>query len=76
MTIVLDVEENVARCECGGCPSYPGGGGLFCARGKSDTTPATRGCLCANCAIYKQYSLLGGYYCLEGACGACGEGPQ
>ena len=76
MTIVRDVQENAARCGCGSCPSYPGEDALFCARGKSATPPAMRGCVCADCAVFKQYDLLGGYYCIEGACGACGEGPQ
>jgi hypothetical protein len=76
MTIVRDVEENATRCACGGCPSYPGDGALFCARGKSPTKPATRGCVCTDCAVFNQYDLLGGYYCAEGPCGACGEGPQ
>ena len=76
MTIVRDVEDNAARCDCGGCPSYPGEGALFCARGKSATEIALRGCLCASCAVFKQFDLEGSYYCEEGACGACGEGPQ
>ena len=76
MTIVRDIQENTARCNCGKCPSYPGENALFCARGKSATRVAMQGCLCAGCEVYKQYDLEGSYYCEEGACGACGEGPQ
>ena len=76
MTIVRDVQENAARCNCGGCPTYPGEGALFCARGKSEPAPVMQGCRCEHCEVYKQYDLLGGYYCVEGPCGACGEGPQ
>lgn len=76
MTIVRDVEENVAKCICGGCPSYPGDNGLFCARGKSEAPPVLRGCACADCEVYKGLDLIGEYYCEEGPCGACGEGPQ
>lgn len=76
MTIVRDVDDNAARCDCGSCPSYPGEGALFCARGRSATEIALRGCLCASCAVFKQSDLEGSYYCEEGACGACGEGPQ
>lgn len=59
MTIVRDVQENAAHCGCGSCPSYPGEDALFCARGKSATTPARQGCVCAECAVFKQYDLLG-----------------
>ena len=76
MTMVPDTQENEARCDCGKCPSYPGEGALFCHRGKSDTKPVLQGCVCADRAVFKEYDLLGGYYCAEGACGACGEGPQ
>ncbi len=76
MTIVRDVPENTSRCECGNCPSYPGESGLFCSRGRSATEIALKGCLCASCAVYKQYDLEGSYYCEEGAHGAHGEGPQ
>jgi hypothetical protein len=76
MTMVRDVQENAARCECGSCPSYPGEGALFCARGKSAKEIVLLGCLCASCAVFKEYDLEGSYYCEEGTCGACGEGPQ
>jgi hypothetical protein len=76
MSKVADVPENMARCICGGCPSYPGEGALFCAKGKSAKETFRRGCVCADCAVFKHYDLLSGYYCADGACGACGEGPQ
>jgi len=76
MSIVVDTQENVERCGCPSCPSYPGDGGLFCARGKSSKDVAMRECVCEHCAVYQHYDLIGAYYCREGACGACGEGPQ
>ncbi len=73
MAKVPDTPENAARCICGGCPSYPGDGGFFCAKGKSNKEIQRRGCLCGNCANFMEYGLADGYYCADGA---AGEGPQ
>ena len=66
MAKVLDTPENMARCICGGCPSYPGEGGFFCAKGKSAKEIVKQGCLCAGCPVYKEYELDAGYYCVAG----------
>ena len=63
---VPDTPENMARCMCGGCPSYPGEGGFFCAKGKSSKEMTKRGCLCTGCPIFKDYELTGGYFCVAG----------
>lgn len=76
MSKPADVPENLARCICGGCPSYPGEGALFCATGSRAKEAARLDCVCADCAVFKQYDLLSASYCADGACGACGEGPQ
>lgn len=70
---VADVPENMARCICGGCPSYPGEAGFFCAKGKSAKEIARRSCVCGDCAIFKEYDLVSGYYCADGV---AGEEPQ
>ncbi len=69
MQKVPDTPENMARCLCGGCPSYPGEGGFFCAKGKSDLPVKQRGCLCGDCANFKEYGLQEGYYCINGIAG-------
>jgi hypothetical protein len=66
---VPDTPENMSRCICGGCPSYPGEGGFFCAKGKSGPSVRQRGCLCGDCANFKEYKLQDGYYCVGGAAG-------
>ncbi len=66
MAKVPNTPENKSRCICGGCPSYPGDGGFFCAVGKSDKEIRRRGCICGDCLNYKEYGLDGGYYCAEG----------
>lgn len=66
---VPDTPENMSRCLCGGCPSYPGAGGFYCAKGKSDPPASRRGCLCADCPNFKEFSLQDGYYCIGGAAG-------
>jgi len=73
MAKVPDTSENLSRCMCGGCPSYPGSGGLFCAKGKSDQAIARRGCICPDCQNFRQYGLADGYYCADGA---AGDGPK
>ncbi len=66
---VPDTPENMARCICGGCPSYPGDGGFFCAKGKSAQPVVKRGCICGDCANFKEYKLVDGYYCVTGVAG-------
>lgn len=63
---VPDTPENMARCICGGCPSYPGQGGFFCAKGKSGKEVAKKGCLCSGCAVFEEHELAGGYFCVAG----------
>ncbi|GAB4256305.1 MAG: hypothetical protein Kow00129_16900 [Thermoleophilia bacterium] len=67
MTPVPDTQENEAKCICADCPTYPGEGGLFCAKGASLAEINRRGCICGDCAVYQQNGLTGGYYCAEGA---------
>jgi len=66
---VPDTPGNMSRCLCGGCPSYPGAGGFYCAKGKSDAPVSRRGCLCGDCPNFKEFSLQDGYYCLGGVAG-------
>lgn len=73
MALVPDTEENMARCICGGCPTYPGTGGFFCAKGKSDQPAPKKGCVCGDCENFTEYGLQDGYYCWEGK---AGEGPR
>jgi hypothetical protein len=73
MRKVPDTPENMSRCLCGSCPSFPGEGGFFCAKGKSDKEIRKRGCQCADCENFREFSLQDGYYC---DAGAAGEGAQ
>jgi hypothetical protein len=45
--------------------------GVFCASGKSRFIEEKKECICANCQVYKENNLTGGYYCIMGA-----EGEQ
>jgi len=61
---VRDVEENVTRCNCPGCPSSPDDGTtLYCARGLSPMRVRTVGCICTSCPIYRSHGLRDGYFC-------------
>ncbi|OFW60288.1 MAG: hypothetical protein A2133_10010 [Actinobacteria bacterium RBG_16_64_13] len=73
MSKVPDTPENASRCICGGCPSFPAEGNVFCARGKSAKGIAKRGCICESCSLFGKYGLTDGYYC---AAGAAEEGPR
>lgn len=67
MAKVPDTPENMSRCICGTCPSFPGDGGFYCAKGKSANTVNRRGCLCSGCANFVDYDLKDGYFCAAGA---------
>ena len=69
MTKVPDTPENMARCICTDCPSFPSEGGFFCAKGKSAKDIRRRGCTCGDCQNYQEFDLTGSYYCAEGAAG-------
>ena len=69
MKKVAETPENMARCMCGGCPSFPGDGGFYCARAKSVNAVNKRGCVCVDCANFKEFDLKDGYYCVAGAAG-------
>jgi methylamine---glutamate N-methyltransferase subunit C len=73
MAKVPDTPENESRCICGDCPSFPGEGMFYCARGKSEKPVRKRGCICPDCAIFKDHGLQDGYYCADGA---AGDGPR
>ncbi|NLE73561.1 MAG: DUF2769 domain-containing protein [Actinobacteria bacterium] len=69
MSTVPDTPENMQRCICADCPSYPGEGGFYCAKGKSALPVTEVGCTCGDCAVFKDYGLQDGYYCVAGAAG-------
>jgi hypothetical protein len=73
MAKVPDTPENMARCLCGDCPSFPGEGGFYCAKGKSAKEIRRRGCVCPDCQNFKDFDLSDGYYCADGR---AGEGVQ
>ena len=76
MSKVDDTKENVEICKknCGTCPTHKANnlsdaspGVLFCARGKSDKEEITdEGCNCPQCAVFKEYNLSGGWFCIYG----------
>jgi len=67
MPAVPNTDEYMQRCICGGCPSYPGDGGFYCAKGESSNEVERKGCVCGDCENYKEFGLSKGYYCAEGA---------
>jgi hypothetical protein len=73
MAKVPDTSENAANCICGECPSFPGEGGFFCAKGKGAKDVRRRGCICTDCKNFREFDLADGYYCADGA---AGDGPQ
>ena len=66
MSQVPDTPENVARCICPECPSFPGEGILYCARGRSEKPVRERGCICPDCTNFKEFGLQDEYYCVGG----------
>jgi len=66
---VQDTNENSRKCICGDCPSYLEGKdeGFFCSMGKSSEQYGKKGCICGKCALWKDYGLSKGYFCINGA---------
>jgi len=69
MPYVPDSTEIEERCLCPRCPSFPKEGILYCARGKSLKPVTSSGCICGDCANFREYDLLTYFYCLSGPAG-------
>lgn len=57
--------HHLKACICKNCPSYSGGAGMFCSRGKGPGQGKTQGCLCETCELYRKFRLEGKYFCLH-----------
>jgi hypothetical protein len=56
--------HHLKACICKTCPSYPGGTGMFCARGGTvDGDRKRKSCLCETCELFKKFRLEGDYFC-------------
>jgi hypothetical protein len=64
---IADTEHNMKRCICGTCPSFPGDGGFYCAKGKSGKAVLRQDCVCADCVNFGQFRLSNEYYCAQGS---------
>ncbi|MGI5940284.1 MAG: DUF2769 domain-containing protein [Thermoleophilia bacterium] len=69
MAKVPDQSWNKAKCICAitDCPTYPGEGDFFCARGKAvGWKPERVGCKCVDCEVFKEFNPGDGYFCATG----------
>jgi hypothetical protein len=64
---VADNEENMKKCICPKCPSYPGESCLFCARGKSNKPIRKTECICIHCPLWLEKIRLACFFCFYGA---------
>lgn len=56
--------HHLKACLCKYCSVYPGGSGMFCARGSAVKAKEKKeGCLCETCELFKKFRLEGGYFC-------------
>lgn len=67
MPAVPAKDEYMQRCICGDCPSYPGDGALYCAKGRSANEVEREGCICGDCENFKDFGPSKRYYCAEGS---------
>lgn len=72
MAKVPDIQENLQKCICGGCPSYnqcmqDNMEGLYCAREKSSCEFDKNGCICGVCPLAPEFNLDKLFYCETGA---------
>lgn len=65
---VTNTDENSRKCICRDCPSYieDQDEGFFCSIGKSSEQYEKKGCICGKCALWDEYKLSSGYYCVIG----------
>jgi aldose sugar dehydrogenase len=70
MAQVANTPENFKKCICLGCPTYQADSclkgsmeKLFCAKGKSQCVPASKGCICGACPVWTENKLNAYYYC-------------
>lgn len=68
--------HHLKACVCKTCPSYPGGTGMFCARGNSEEARKKEGCLCETCELFKKFRLEGEYFCQPRERVEVFEGPR
>jgi len=66
---VSETPENLRKCICRSCASYPRGGDpiLYCARGKSQREVTKVTCTCPGCPVWHENDLVGLYFCVDGA---------
>jgi hypothetical protein len=57
--------HNLKACTCKNCPSYSGGAGMFCSRGKHLEQGKKQGCLCETCELFRKFRFEGEYFCLN-----------
>jgi hypothetical protein len=57
--------HHLKACICKFCPSYSGGAGMFCSRGKNQDQEKKEGCLCESCELFKKFRLEGDYFCSQ-----------
>jgi hypothetical protein len=57
--------HHLKACICKFCPSYSGGAGMFCSRGKNLNQRKKEGCLCEACELFKKFTLEGDYFCAQ-----------
>lgn len=57
--------HHLKACICKYCPSYPGGFGMFCSKGKSPAKGKNEGCLCESCELFRKLGFEGKYFCRQ-----------
>jgi len=73
--MVKDSEENIKKCLCPGCPSFPQDCKdeiLYCARAGSRCDINVKGCICRGCPVYFENGLNGLYFCNQEKVGNSG----
>jgi hypothetical protein len=57
--------HHLKACVCKYCPTYPGGLGMFCSRGKSPIKAKKEDCLCESCELVRKLGLESKYFCRQ-----------
>jgi hypothetical protein len=66
-----DIDKNRNACICSNCPLFSecnsaNGEIFFCGAQKSRCAiDASKMCICGGCAVYDEYDLSGGYFCIN-----------
>ncbi len=73
MALVPCSDEYMEKCICGECQTYTATAcplekeeGFYCSCGWSDCEISKKSCRCPGCVVFREFSLTGDFFCING----------